>query len=282
MKVVRTVAGLRKALAPHRRRGRSIGFVPTMGALHAGHAALVARAARETDVVVASVFVNPLQFGPKEDFAGYPRTFARDLRLLRRAGADVVFAPAVAEMYRPDADTTVDQTRLVRPLCGPFRPGHFRGVQTVVAKLFNRVQPDAAFFGLKDYQQVRVIERMARDLDWPIRIVRCPTVREPDGLALSSRNAYLSSDQRRQALGLVAALRRGRKMIRAGERRAVRIAAAMRTEILARSPGARIDYAAVADPVTLEPVKRIRGRTLLALAVRIGKTRLIDNAVVSP
>lgn len=281
MKVVRTVAELRKALAPHRRLGRSIGFVPTMGALHAGHASLVARAARETDVVVASVFVNPLQFGPKEDFSKYPRTLARDLRLLRRAGADVVFAPASAEMYRPDADTTVDQTRLVRHLCGRFRPGHFRGVQTVVAKLFNQVQPDAAFFGLKDYQQVRVIERMARDLDFPVRIVRCPTVRERDGLALSSRNAYLSAAERQQALGLVAALRRGKRMIRAGERRAVRIAAAMRKAVLARAPGARIDYAAVADPETLETLGVVRGKALLALAVRIGRTRLIDNAVVS-
>ncbi len=280
MKVVRTVAALRKVLAPARRKGREIGFVPTMGALHAGHASLVARARRTCDVVVVSIFVNPAQFGPKEDLSRYPRTIPADLALCWKAGADVVFVPSVREVYRPGADTVVDQSGLTRHLCGPFRPGHFRGVLTVVAKLFNMVRPDAAFFGLKDYQQAVVIDRMARDLDFPVRIVKCPTVRERDGLAMSSRNRYLSPEERRQALGLVAALRAGRRLIRAGERRASRVSIAMRAKVLAHAPGARIDYAAVADPATLAPLRTVRGRALLALAVRLGKTRLIDNMVV--
>lgn len=282
MKVVRTVAALRTVLAPARRRGRSIGFVPTMGALHAGHASLVRRSAASCDVTVVSIFVNPAQFGPKEDFSRYPRTFVADLALCRKAGADVVFVPSVREVYRPGAQTSVDQSGLTRHLCGPFRPGHFRGVLTVVAKLLNMVRPDHAFFGLKDYQQAAAIDRMVRDLDFPVRIVKCPTVREPDGLALSSRNRYLSPGERRQALGLVAALREGRRLLRNGERRAEKISAAMRRVILTGAPTARIDYAAVCDPGTLEPVRKVRGKTLLALAVRIGKTRLIDNAVVSP
>ncbi len=282
MRVWRSAAALRRALAPARRRGWSIGFVPTMGALHAGHASLMRRARKSCNLVVVSIFVNPTQFGPREDFSEYPRTLARDLALCRREKVDFVYVPRAGEVYRPGADTVVVQTRLPRHLCGPYRPGHFRGVMTVVAKLFNRVQPTAAFFGAKDYQQAAIIQRMARDLDFPVRIVVCPTVREKDGLALSSRNAYLTPEERRRALALVHALRLGRRLIALGEKRAVRIEAGMRRLIWSEAPGASIDYASVVDAGTLEPVRRARGKMLLALAVRIGKTRLIDNCVVSP
>lgn len=280
MKRARTVAALRRVLAPARRAGRTIGFVPTMGALHAGHASLIARARRETDVVVVSIFVNPAQFGPREDYRRYPRTLARDLALCRRHGADVVFTPAVAAVYPPGFDTFVDQAALPRFLCGPFRPGHFRGVLTVVAKLFNMVQPDAAYFGAKDYQQAAIVRRMARDLDFPVRIVVCPTVRERDGLALSSRNVYLDAPARARATALARALRLARRRVREGERRARRIVAEMRRLLRRAAPGARIDYVSAVDPETLAPVARIRARTLFALAVRFGRTRLIDSAVV--
>ena len=276
MELVRSAAALRRTLALLRGR-KSIGFVPTMGALHAGHASLIRRARKACDVVVVSIFVNPTQFGPKEDFSRYPRTIAADLALCRKEGADVVFLPSVRAMYPDGAETFIDQIRLPRHLCGPLRPGHFRGVLTVVAKLFNLVGPDIAFFGQKDYQQAIVLRRMARDLDFPVRLLVCPTVREPDGLAMSSRNRYLSAADRRRALALWKALQLARRMVRAGRPDGTAIERAMRGVIRREAPGARIDYAAVADPETLEPLRRVRGKALAALAVRIGKTRLIDN-----
>jgi pantoate--beta-alanine ligase len=258
-------------------QGLRIGFVPTMGALHAGHASLVRAAARRCDRVVASVFVNPLQFGPAEDFARYPRTPARDLRLLARAGANVLFSPPVAAVYPKGFATAVEVTGpVVARLCGPRRPGHFRGVTTVVTMLFHAVRPDEAYFGQKDGQQAAVIRRMTRDLAFGVRIVVCPTVREPDGLAMSSRNAYLSPGDRKAAPVLVRALRAGRAAIREGERRPGRVRAAMR-RVLATEPAIRVQYLDIVDAETLLPLSRLRGKVLLAVAAFLGRTRLIDN-----
>lgn len=281
MDVLRTISEMRRAVAAARRAGRRVGFVPTMGALHDGHLSLVRAARRETGCAVVSIFVNPTQFGPQEDFERYPRNEADDLRKCAGAGVDLVFVPAVEEMYRPDAATTVRVAGPTEHLCGPLRPGHFEGVATIVTKLLNIVQPDMVFFGQKDAQQLAVIRRMVRDLDMPVEVVGCPTVREPDGLALSSRNAYLSREERAQAVCLYEALQEARRRILRGERDVHALTAAMRQVVLATTP-ARIDYIELVDPQTLQPLERIEGHVLAALAVYIGRTRLIDNLTIDP
>jgi pantoate--beta-alanine ligase len=281
MKVIRDIPGVRAAVAEARRAGQVVGFVPTMGALHAGHLSLVDAARRDGTFVVVSVFVNPTQFGPEEDLNRYPRDTAGDLGKCKDAAVDLVFLPAGADMYKSDAVTTIHVRRLTETLCGPFRPGHFDGVTTVVAKLFNIVEPDRAYFGQKDAQQLAVIRRMTRDLDWPIEIIACPTVREPDGLAMSSRNAYLSPDERRRALVLYRALGAARELVIRGEHQAQVILDRMRA-IVAEGRPAAIDYINIVDAETLQPVAQVVHPVLVALAVRIGTTRLIDNLVLAP
>jgi pantoate--beta-alanine ligase len=250
-----------------------------MGALHEGHASLLRAARAETGFVVVSIFVNPTQFGPKEDLARYPRPLEKDLALCGKEGVDLVFVPEAETVYPPGFRTYVEVHGLQDVLEGASRPGHFRGVCTVVLKLFNIVQPDVAFFGQKDAQQARIIEQMVRDLDVPLRLRLCPIVREADGLALSSRNRYLSPDERRQAVVLSQALREARQLVERGERDAgaVRRAALERIESV---PGAAVDYVAVVDAGSLQPLERLRGRVLIAVAVRIGSTRLIDNVLI--
>ena len=279
MQVFDTVSGLRTLLAAHRAAGKRIGLVPTMGYLHAGHLSLVHAARRECDVVVMSIFVNPKQFGPQEDFATYPRDMEGDLRQAREAGVEAVFTPTVEEMYPPGFLTEVAVHELTTPLCGASRPGHFNGVTTVVAKLFNIVGPDRAYFGQKDYQQVAVLRKMATDLCMPLEVITCPTVREPDGLAMSSRNAYLNPAERQAALVLSRALRLAEEHLAQGERQGTRLTATLR-DFIVKEPLACIDYVAVCDPDTLEEVEQISGTVLVVLAVYIGKTRLIDNRVV--
>lgn len=255
----------------------TVGAVPTMGYLHEGHLALVRRARAENDHVVVSIFVNPTQFGPNEDYARYPRDPERDLALLRAEGVDAVFMPSVEEMYPEGFATYVNVERLTERLEGAHRPGHFRGVTTVVTKLFHILQPHRAYFGQKDAQQLIVIRRMTRDLAFPVDIVDVPTVREPDGLAMSSRNVYLSPDERRAATVLFRALERARQLWDAGVRDGDRLREAMR-EVIDSEPLARADYVSVADPETLEELGAIEGRALASLAVRLGSTRLIDCA----
>lgn len=281
MIITRTIAETRAAVGAARVAGRRIGFVPTMGALHAGHASLIEAARRDGTWVVVSIFVNPTQFGPQEDYRSYPRDEAADLDICRQAGVELVFLPSVVEMYPGGAVTTVRVGRLTEHLCGPLRPGHFEGVATVCVKLFNIVQPDAAYFGQKDAQQLAVIKRVVRDLDLPLEVVGCPTVRAEDGLALSSRNSYLSPEERRQAAGLYGALCLARQRIGAGERDAARLTAALR-EFLEQAGLTRIEYVSIVDPDELQPVGRIEGPALVALAVRVGAARLIDNLRVDP
>jgi pantoate--beta-alanine ligase len=262
-----------------RRDGRRIAVVPTMGALHDGHLALVRAARGRADVVILTIFVNPTQFGPNEDLAKYPRDEAGDLAKARGAGIDLAFCPEAAAMYRAGSQTFVEVRELQKPLCGASRPGHFAGVATVVAKLFHITQPHLAVFGEKDYQQLAIIRRMVRDLDFAIEIASVPIVREPDGLALSSRNAYLSADQRRAALSLSAGLAAAERAFAAGERRADALVAAARAPIEAQAQ-ARIDYVELRDADELTPVTRVERRAVLAMAVFVGTTRLIDNRVL--
>ena len=259
----------------------SVGLVPTMGYLHAGHVSLVERARRESEHVVTSLFVNPTQFGPQEDLARYPRDLDRDRALLSAAGCDLLFAPTVADMYPHGSETTVDVGPVAQPLEGERRPGHFRGVATVVLKLLHIVQPTRAYFGQKDAQQLGVIRRMVRDLDVPVEIVGCPTVREPDGLALSSRNSYLDPEDRRAAPVLNRALQAARTAWEAGERRADALRDAM-ARVLAAEPRARVDYVSVADPLTFRELDVLEGPALLSMAVFVGRARLIDNLVLPP
>lgn len=277
MNVVETIAGVRELVRAERRRGKSIGLVPTMGYLHEGHLSLIRRARTECDFVVVSVFVNPLQFGPQEDYNTYPRDLNRDARLAAEAGAAVIFHPAPAEMYPEGFQTHVEVEKLSQGLCGAFRPGHFRGVATVVTKLFNIVTPDRAYFGEKDAQQLALIQRMVRDLNLDVEIVPLPIVRESDGLALSSRNTYLSPAERRAATVLYRALLRGRDLIAAGERDGRRVGEAVRGTLQAEPLVSRIDYVAVVDPETLAEKAALSGRVMLAVAAYIGKVRLIDN-----
>ena len=279
MEIFHNIAELRQARTMWRVRDRSVGFVPTMGALHEGHLSLV-RAARDAcDRVVVSIFVNPTQFGPTEDLEKYPRTFEQDKVLLEGAGVDLLFAPNAEEIYPRGAQTFVTVEELSSRLDGLSRPGHFRGVATVVAKLFNLVQPDAAFFGQKDAAQVAVLRRMVRDLNFPVEIVVCPTVREPDGLAMSSRNRYLSPQQRKSALALSQALRAMENAAKAGEHRAD-ILLAQGLRVLESEPGIRVDYLAAVHPDTLEPLENLAAGGLLAVAAFAGETRLIDNVLL--
>ena len=262
-----------------RATGKRIAFVPTMGFLHAGHAALLADARRRGDVLVLSIFVNPTQFGPNEDFDRYPRDVPRDLALAEREGADVVFLPTRESMYPAGHSTAVDVAGVAEPLEGEKRPGHFRGVATVVLKLFQCVQPHVAVFGQKDWQQLAVIRRMTVDLDLPVEIVGHPIVREPDGLALSSRNVYLSPDERARALSLSRGLANAEAMFKKGERRAAALVGAATSEIDSAKAGG-IEYVALVDPDTMRAVDQAGDRALMALAVRVGKTRLIDNRLL--
>jgi pantoate--beta-alanine ligase len=276
LKTCTAIAEMRTASRALRREGRRLAFVPTMGSLHEGHLSLVRAARASSDVVAASIFVNPTQFGPNEDLANYPRSFERDRDMLQREGVDLLFAPSVEEMYPAGAVTWVTVEGLSDKLDGRSRPGHFRGVTTVVAKLFHIVDPDAAFFGQKDAAQLAIIRRMVRDLHFPVEIVVCPIVREPDGLALSSRNAYLGPEERKRALVLRRSLLRVKELAHAGERNAAKLIAAGRKEFAGEGT-ARLDYLEVVDPDTLDPVEDISGGALAAVAAFVGKTRLIDN-----
>ncbi len=280
---------MRTASRAARRAGKRLGFVPTMGALHEGHLSLVRAARASSDVVVASIFVNPTQFGPNEDLAKYPRSFEHDCELLEREGVELLFAPSVEEMYPTAADRSVRPTPvtwvtvegLSEKLDGRSRPGHFRGVTTVVAKLFHIIEPDAAFFGQKDAAQVAIICRMVRDLNVPVEIVVGQIVREPDGLAMSSRNAYLDPEQRKQALVLHRSLMRAQKLVGEGERNVARLIGAGRDEFAAEK-SVRLDYFEIVNPETLDPVEDVSGGALVAVAAFVGNTRLIDNLLLNP
>jgi len=277
MKVVETIDEVRACVAEARAAGKVVGLVATMGALHAGHVSLVNAARASSGLVVVSIFVNPTQFGPTEDFSRYPRTPQADIETCRRNGADVVFMPGVETIYGPGGKTEVRVRDLGETLCGRSRPGHFAGVCTVVGKLFNIVAPDRAFFGAKDYQQATIIRRMTADLNFPVEIVVCPTVREADGLAMSSRNAYLTPSERQQATALYESLCLAEWMIRQAHPPADEVIAAMRAHLTSRSGGAAVDYVQIVDPDTLQDVQSTSDPVLLALAVRFGQTRLIDN-----
>jgi pantoate--beta-alanine ligase len=277
--VAASIAEVRSRVADARRAGKSIGLVPTMGALHEGHAALVRSARAACGFVVVSIFVNPTQFGPREDFAKYPRTLDADRAVCAEAGADLIFAPAAEEMYPKRSLAFVEVPQLDSVLCGASRPGHFRGVCTVVLKLFHIVRPDVAFLGAKDYQQARVITQMVRDLNVPVELRIEPTVREPDGLAMSSRNRYLTADERRTAPGIYKALRSLRERAAAGEIDVARLESFLQVE-LESIPGARVDYARIIDADTLQALGRLDRPAVAAVAVFLGSTRLIDNVTI--
>ena len=286
MKTVRTVSEMRKLRREAQSAGLSTGLVPTMGFLHEGHLSLVRLASNHCDFVVVSIFVNPVQFGPGEDYAEYPRDEERDIGLCAKEGVDVVFIPDVPEMYCENSSVYVDETSLSKGLCGASRPGHFRGVATVVAKLLNIVEPDTAVFGRKDAQQARIIQRMSRDLNFPVRILLGDIVREPDGLAMSSRNRYLSKADRAKAVRLYCGLRRAESLYNGGEHDVSVLKAAVTDEIKGGANGydddgqIEIDYVEVVDWATLNPVSGVVGPALIAAAVRVGETRLIDNIIL--
>jgi len=279
MLVLRTIAEARQACAGFRAAGKTLGLVPTMGALHPGHLSLIRAAQESCDAVAVSIFVNPTQFGPKEDFASYPRVLEQDCHTLEAAGVDIVFAPSVEEMYPPGGSTSVEVAGLSDRLDGALRPGHFRGVATVVTKLFLIFAPDAAFFGQKDAAQVAVLRRMVRDLRFAVKLEVCPTMREPDGLALSSRNRNLSEEERRQALVLYRALRAVESRFQAGEVDSGKLMDEAQ-RILKQEPAVQVEYCRIVDPETLEQVSHVRPGSLVAIAARVGATRLIDNLLL--
>jgi len=279
MILIKSIKRLSDYIRSQKRKKKTIGFVPTMGYLHQGHLSLVRKARKNTDIVIMSIFVNPLQFTPHEDFREYPRDLKRDIKLADSCGVDIIFYPSAKSMYPQDYLTYVNVEKITDVLCGKSRPRHFQGVCTVVAKLFNIVQPDIAYFGQKDAQQAIVIKRMTKDLNMPIKIRVCPIVREKDGLAMSSRNVYLDREEREDATILYKALCKAKELILKGERNPKVIIQRMRDIILSK-PRAKIDYVSIVDTKNLEPVKEIRGRLLIALAVWMGKTRLIDNIVL--
>jgi pantoate--beta-alanine ligase len=280
MKILNTIDDMRAASrAAHRGGGKRLGFVPTMGALHEGHLSLMRAAKTKCDVVAVSIFVNPLQFGPNEDLAKYPRTFERDAELLEKEGVDILFAPTPEEMYPAGAVTYVTVEGLSEKLCGRSRPGHFRGVTTVVAKLFRIVEPDLAFFGQKDAAQAAIIRRMVRDLNLPVEIVVCPIVREPDGLAMSSRNAYLSPYDRKSALVLYRALAQVKSRFDQGERNVANLIESGK-QILGHEPAVRLEYFEIVDPATLGAIGQLTSPALVAIAAFVGSTRLIDNILL--
>ncbi len=279
MKVFSTSADIYTHVLRERLEGKRVGLVPTMGALHEGHVSLVRQAKSVCDRAVATIFVNPTQFGPKEDLSKYPRTLNEDLEKLDQAGCDYVFTPAELQMYGEGHSTYVEPPQVASRWEGEIRPGHFRGVCTIVLKLFQMIPADIAYLGRKDYQQLAVIRAMVRDLNIPVCIEACETIREPDGLAMSSRNRYLSHEQRHRALGLIRALRIAERLVERGERDVQAVESAMRQELLA-APVDSIDYAAIVDPVTLEPIAEIESSVVAIIAARLGSTRLIDNATI--
>ena len=281
MKIVAAVDEVREQVREWRKEGLSVGLVPTMGYLHEGHKSLIDKAVEQNDRVVVSVFVNPIQFGPGEDLATYPRDLERDTALCEKAGASLIFHPEKENMYFDDFCTYVDMDGLTKGLCGKTRPTHFRGVCTVVSKLFNIVQPDRAYFGQKDAQQLAVIRRMVRDLNFDLEIIGCPIIREEDGLAKSSRNTYLSKEEREAATILHKGLLRGEELIRNGERNASVVVREI-TRVIESEPLAKIDYVEVVDFDCIEKIDMIEGTVLTAVAVYIGKTRLIDNFIIKP
>ncbi len=279
MEITGSIKRVREQVREWRKAGLTVGLVPTMGYLHEGHKSLIDKAVEQNDKVVVSVFVNPMQFGPTEDLESYPRDMDRDAALCEKAGAALIFHPEPEEMYDDNFSSFVDMNTLTGGLCGKTRPIHFRGVCTVVAKLFNIVTPDRAYFGQKDAQQLAVIRHMVNDLSFGIEIVGCPIIREEDGLAKSSRNTYLSEDERKAALVLSRSLKEGRKLVEDGEKDAAKVKKTI-TDIIEKEPLAKIDYVEVVDWNTLEPVEKIDGPILTAIAVYIGKTRLIDNFII--
>ena len=279
--VLRTIPETRRWVQSERTSSRTLGLVPTMGSFHEGHLSLIRRARQSCDRTMVSIFVNPLQFAPGEDYVRYPRDLDRDLSLATREGVAAVFHPETEEMYPNGIVTSIGVGKLGEALCGASRPGHFQGVATVVAKLFNIVQPDLAFFGQKDAQQTLIMKTMTQELNWPLQIVVCATVREPDGVAYSSRNSYLSAEERSRASVLYRSLRLAENLIHSGARDAAGVEGEMRKMIQDVS-GAELDYARVVDPVTLEALQQINGEVLAAVAVRFGKTRLIDNLIIAP
>lgn len=281
MRICATIAEARAMCREARDQGCRLGLVPTMGALHQGHLSLVRAAKAQCDAVAVSIFVNPTQFGPTEDLARYPRPYERDIQLLEEEHVDIVFAPSAEQMYPKGEATWVTVEGLSEKLDGRSRPGHFRGVTTVVTKLFHIIEPDTAFFGQKDAAQLAVIRRMVRALNFPVEIVACPIVREPDGLAMSSRNAYLNPEDRRRALVLNRSLREVERVFGAGENTAANLIAAAR-HVLEREPQVRVDYFEIVDPDTLDSVDQIKEKTLVAVAAYVGTTRLIDNLLVGP
>ncbi len=281
MQVIDEPSAIQRCCESLRREGKTIGLVPTMGAFHEGHLSLTRSACADNDIVVVSIFVNPIQFGRGEDFDSYPRDLSGDLAQAERARVDLVFAPPVEAIYPKGFQTYVDVTEITEGLCGASRPGHFRGVTTVVAKLFNLIMPHRAYFGQKDYQQSMAVRRLAADLNFDLDIIVLPTVREADGLAMSSRNIRLTPPQRRAASVLYASLSRAEERVKIGERSAKTIVDAVRA-MIEGEPLARIDYVALCHPETLQPLDRIDGPTLLAIAVRFGETRLIDNCIITP
>jgi pantoate--beta-alanine ligase len=279
MNICTTISEARAAVGSQ--RAKRLGLVPTMGALHEGHLSLVRAAKARCDAVAVSIFVNPTQFGPTEDLSKYPRQFDRDCRLLEKEGVDILFAPPVEEIYPNGAVTWVLVEGLSEKLDGRSRPGHFRGVTTIVAKLFHVLEPETAFFGQKDAAQLAVIRRMVQELNFRVEIVACPIVREPDGLAMSSRNAYLNPEERGRALVLQRSLQRAQQEFQAGERMAAKLISAAK-DVMAREPHVALDYLEIVDPDTLDPVERISQTTLVAVAAYVGSTRLIDNIVIDP
>lgn len=280
MEIYGEIAKVREQVKAWKREGLTIGFVPTMGYLHEGHKSLIDAARRENDRVAVSIFVNPMQFGPKEDLASYPRDLEKDARLCEAAGVDLIFHPEPEEMYADGFCSYVDMDGLTTELCGKSRPTHFRGVQTVVLKLFHIITPDRAYFGQKDAQQLAVVKRMVKDLNVDTEIIGCPIVREADGLAKSSRNTYLNAQERQAALVLSRSLAAGKKLTDAGEKNAAAVIGAIKAEI-EKEPLAKIDYVDIVDFETITPVERIGESTLVAIAVYIGKTRLIDNMLIT-
>jgi len=279
MEIAKTIEQVRNLVKAARSEGKRVGFVPTMGALHIGHISLIDRAVEDCDFVVVSIFVNPTQFVPGEDFEKYPRPIDDDLKICEEHSVDLVFNPTPKEMYRQENFTWVNVEKLTEPLCGKSRPGHFRGVTTVCAKLFNIVLPDVAYFGQKDAQQAIVIKRMVADLNMPVEIVICPTVREPDGLAISSRNQYLSPQQRKDATAIYKSLQRCQELVNTGVKDSKKIIAEMQ-KILRQEPSIKIEYISIVDAEMLQNLDQIAGKVLVAIAAKIGPARLIDNILI--
>lgn len=280
MEIIRTVSEMQKLSLDLNTRGRSIGLVPTMGALHKGHLSLIKRSREENDVSIISIFVNPTQFGPREDYKKYPRALEKDKRLAECEGVDIIFTPEVGEMYPEGYLTYVNVEKLSDVLCGAYRPGHFRGVCTVVCKLFNIIRPTRAYFGQKDYQQFKIIKKMTEDLNLNVETIMMPVIRESNGLAVSSRNSYLSITERKQAFILIEALKKAREMIKSEKEANPRRIVSQMRKIIETQSKARIDYIKICHPESLEEIKKIKNKVLVSLAVWIGKTRLIDNIIV--